>query len=68
MCPRKCGLEGFRTVEIRFDDFVGEPSVLGWMARQSAYCELTLGLQGTHDSASLVPRCADHGNQFLPIR
>jgi hypothetical protein len=67
VCSRECGLEGFRTVEIRFDDFVGEPAVLGWMARQSPYCELTLGLQGTHDSASLVSRCADHGNHFLAI-
>ena len=67
MCPCKCGLEGFRTVEIRFDDFVGEPAMLGWMARQSAYLELALGLQGTHDCASLVSRCADHGDQFLAV-
>ena len=40
-------------------------AVLGWIASQSAHLELALGLQGTHYSASLVPRCADHGDQFL---
>jgi hypothetical protein len=35
------------------------------MASQSAHLELALGLQGTYDSASLLPRCADHGDQFL---
>jgi hypothetical protein len=41
----KSGPEGFRAVEIRFDDFVGEPAVIDWMASQSAYLELALGLQ-----------------------
>ena len=63
----KCGLEGFRAVEIRFDDFVGESAMLAWIASQSAHLELTLGLQGTHDCASLLPRCADHGDQFLAV-
>ena len=63
----KCGFEGFRAVEIRFDDFVGEPAMLAWIASQSAYLELALGLQGTHDCASLLPRCADHGDQFLAV-
>src|ERR1700693_1137477 len=65
--PGKCGLEGLRAVEIRFDDFVGEPAMLAWMASQSAYLELALGLQGTHDCASLLPCCADYGDQFLAV-
>ena len=32
VCPCKCDLEGLRTVEIRFDDFVSELAVLAWMA------------------------------------
>ncbi len=45
----KCGFEGFGTIEIRFDDFVGEPAMLVRMARESAYLELALGLQGAND-------------------
>jgi len=63
-----CGPEGFRAVDVRFDDAVGEPGMLAWMASQSAYLELALGLQGTHDCASLLPRRADHGDQFLAVR
>ena len=39
--------------------------MLVWIAAQSAHLELAAGLQGTYDSASLLPRCADHGDQFL---
>jgi hypothetical protein len=41
--------------------------MLAWIARQSAHLELALGLQGTHDRASLLPRCADHGDPFLAV-
>ena len=68
MGPCKCGLERFRTVEIRFDDFVGESAMLVWIAGQRAYLELTLSLEGTHDRASLLSRCADYGDQFLAVR
>ena len=68
VCAFECGLEGFRTVEIRFDDFVCESAVLAWIASQSAHLELALGLQSAHDCAPLLPRCADHGDQFLAVR
>ena len=41
--------------------------MLVWIAGQSAHLELAAGLQGTHDSASLVPCCADYGDQFLIV-
>ena len=41
--------------------------MLAWIAAQSAYLELAAGLQGTDNSASLLPRCADHGDQLLVI-
>jgi hypothetical protein len=68
MCPFKCGLESLGVVEVGFEDFVGQSAVLGRMASQSAYLELALHLQGSYDGASLLPRCADHGNQFLAVR
>ena len=54
MGPCKCSFEGFRAVEIRFDDFVGEPAMLAWIAGQSAYLELAVGLAG---HARLPPPC-----------
>ena len=68
MGPFERGLEGFRTVEICFDDFVGESAMLAWMAGQRAYLELALGLQGTYDRASLLAGRANHGDQFLAVR
>ena len=59
--------EGFRAVQVCFDDFVCEFAMLAWIAAQSANLELALGLQGTHDRASLVPRCADNGDQFIMV-
>ena len=38
--------------------------MLAWIASQSAYRELAAGLQGTYHCASLLPRCADHGDQL----
>ena len=38
--------------------------MLAWIAGQSAYLELAAGLQGTYHCASLLARCADHGDQF----
>ena len=64
----ECGFERFRAIQICFDHFVGEPAILAWIARQSAHLELALRLQGTHDCASLLPRCADHGDQFVALR
>src|SRR5207248_9524924 len=68
ICPFECRFKGFRAVEIRFDDFVDELTMLAWIAGQSAYLELALGLQRTHDCAALLPRCTDHGDQLLAIR
>jgi hypothetical protein len=38
------------------------------MARQGAYLELALGLQGSYDSASLLAGCSDHRDQLLAVR
>jgi hypothetical protein len=65
MCAVKCSLEGFRAVQICFDDFVGEFAMLAWVARQRAHLELTAGLQGAQHGASLLSRRADDSNQFL---
>src|SRR6266478_4254979 len=67
MCRFKCGLESLGVVEVGFEDFVGQSAVLGWMASQRAHLELALGLEGTHDCASLLPRCADHRDQLLAV-
>jgi hypothetical protein len=64
ICPCKGSIEGFRPVQICLDDFLGELAMLAWIAAQSADLELAAGLQGTHNSASLLSRCADHGDQF----
>src|SRR5437660_1353482 len=66
--PFECSFESFRTIQICFDYFVGKPAMLAWIARQSAHLELALRLQGTHDCASLLPRCADHGDQSHALR
>ncbi len=62
MCPFERRGEGFGAVQICFDDFVGEVGVFAWIAGQRAHLKLVAGLQRTHDSASLMPRCADYGD------
>ncbi len=56
--------EGFRAIQICFDNFIGEFSMLARVAGQSAHLELA-GLQGARYCAALVPRCADHGDLFF---
>src|SRR5712692_1581564 len=68
MCSFKCSGEGFRPIQVCFRDLVGEHAMLAWIAGQSAHVELAAGLQGTYDCASLLPRCADHGDGFLIAR
>ena len=65
--PFKCGFKGLRAVQICFDDFVGEVAMLVWIAAQSAHLELAAGLQGTDHCASLLPRCADHGDHLFNV-
>src|ERR1700730_4644298 len=38
--PIKCGCKGFGTIQVCFDDFVGELAMLGRIASQGAYLEL----------------------------
>ena len=63
----ECGLEGFRAVEIRGDDFVGKPAMLVGMAGEGAHLESALRLQGADYRASLLPRGADDGDEFLAV-
>jgi hypothetical protein len=65
MRPFKCGRKGFGAIQVRLDDFVGEFAMLGRIASQSAYFELIAGLKSAYYGASLLPRCADYGDQFL---
>jgi hypothetical protein len=65
MRPTKCGCQGFGTIQVCFDDFVGELAMLGRMASQGAYLELIAGSNSAYYSASLLPRCADYGDHFL---
>jgi hypothetical protein len=61
----KCGPKGFGTSQVRLDDFVGEFAMLGRIPSQSAYLELIAGLKGADYGASLLPRCADDGDELL---
>jgi hypothetical protein len=67
MRTRECSFEGFRPVQICRGDFVGEFAMLAWIAGQSADLELAAGLQGTYNSASLLARCTDYGDQILVV-
>src|SRR6266545_3969906 len=57
-----------RFVDICLDDFLCEFAMLVGIASQCAHLELSAGLQGTYDSAALLPSCADHGDQFPIVR
>jgi hypothetical protein len=65
MRPSKCRLKGFGAIQVCFDDFVGKFAMLGRIASQSAYLELIAGLKGAYHGASLLPGCADDGDDFL---
>jgi len=67
MRPFKCSRKGFGAIQVRLDDFVGEFAMLGRIPSQCAYLELIAGLKGTYYSASLLPRCAYCGDQFLSL-
>jgi len=54
MRPFKCSPEGFGAIQVRLDDFVREFAMLGRIARQSAYLELTVGLKSAY-----------YGDEFL---
>ena len=41
--------------------------MLAWITAQSAHLKLAAGLQGANNSASLLSRCADYGDQFLIV-
>jgi hypothetical protein len=45
VCAGKRGFQRFRTIEIRCDDFVSQLRMIGRIARQRAYLELTARLQ-----------------------
>ncbi len=68
MCSGKRGLQRLRTIEIRSNDFVGQLRMLGGVARQRAYRELTAGLQRTHNCAALLTGCADDRDEVLGVR
>jgi hypothetical protein len=63
--PMKCGCKGFGTIQVCFDDSVGELPMLGRIASQGAYLELIACSNSAYYSASLLPRCADYGDHLL---
>ena len=63
--PIKCGCKGFGAIQVCFDDFVGKLAMLGRIASQGAYLELFTGLKGAYHGASLLPGCADDGDDSL---
>src|SRR5580704_709019 len=63
--PIKCGWKGFGTIQVGFDDFVGEFAMLGRIASQDAYLELIACSKSPYYSASLLPRCADYRDELL---
>ena len=54
--PLKCGRKGFGPIQVCFDDFVGKFAMLGRIASQGAYLELTVGLKGRVPQRLLVAR------------
>src|SRR5438477_12077365 len=64
VCAFERGLEGFRAIEVRFDDFVGKSAMLGWIAGEGAYLEFAARFQRAQDSAALLAGCPDHRDQF----
>ena len=65
MRPFKRSRKGFGAIQVRLDDFVGEFTMLGRIASQGAYLELLVGLQCAYYRASLLPRCANYGDELL---
>ena len=65
MPPFKCSPKGFGAIQVRLDDFVGEFAMLGRIASQSAHLELIAGLKSAYYGASLLPGCADYGDELL---
>ena len=65
MRPFKCWLESFGAIQVSFNNFLGEFAMLGRIASQGANLELIAGSKGAYYGASLLPRCADHGDELL---
>ena len=65
MRPFKCSRKGFGAIQVRLDDFVCEFAMLGRIASQSAYLELIAGTKSAYRGASLLPCCADYGDELL---
>jgi len=42
--------------------------MLVWIASQCSHLELSAGLKSTHNAATLLPRCANDGDQFLVVQ
>src|SRR5260370_22196144 len=61
----KCRLKAFGAIQVSLNHFVGEFVMLGRIASQGAYLELIAGLKGAYYGASLLPRCADYGDELL---
>src|SRR5260370_42624394 len=65
MRPFKRSGKGFGAIQVRLNDFLGKFAMLGRIASQGAHLELIAGLKGAYYRASLLPRCADYGDELL---
>jgi hypothetical protein len=52
-------------MQVRLNDFGGEFAMPGRIASQGAYLELSAVLKGAYYGASLLPGCADYGDELL---
>src|SRR5579862_2970170 len=60
-------LESFWPVQVSYDDFLGQFTMLAWIARQSTHLELPAGLQGAYNSAALLPSCTEYRDHFFAV-
>src|SRR5260370_67300 len=67
LCSGKRGFQSFRAIQIRQYDFVSQLRMLGRIARQRAYLELTARLQRAYDGAALKTGCADDGDELFSV-
>src|SRR4029077_16624499 len=68
VCSGKRGFQRFGAIKIRCNDFIRQLRMLGRIACQRAYLELTAGLQRANNGAALLTGCADDSDKLLGVR
>jgi len=65
ICTFKGDFQCLRVTEVRFNNLVTEFAVLAGIAGQGADVELPTFLKRAHNTAPLIPGCADDGNDLV---